>query len=112
VQRQTAGLLVAEENGAHELEGIGTPVRLGLWRSSAIRKVFDRLGEARDVRANQRCFPNSGYRRYFRSLPRERQVSVDGEVPSGRTYLVHEGIVELDGEDAPTLLRAGYQTIG
>jgi hypothetical protein len=38
VQRQTAGLFVAEEKDAHELEGIGTPVTLGLWRSSTIRK--------------------------------------------------------------------------
>jgi hypothetical protein len=31
---------------------------------------------------------------------------------SGRQYLVLKRIVEVDGEDAPSLLRAGYRTIG
>jgi class 3 adenylate cyclase len=94
VQRQTAGLFVAEEKGAHELKGIRTPVTLfRIVRASGGRRFGARALTplvGREEELDLLC------RRWERALRGEGQLAlVVGEPGIGKSRLVEEFRLKL-----------------
>ncbi len=106
VQRQTAGLFVAEDRGAHELKGVPQPVTLyrivrasGGGRRGGARALTPLVGREDELSLLMR--------RWVRARERRGPVRADRRRARHRQVAPHRGISRQDRRDAAHLGRMG-----